>query len=179
MSFEAIFRSIVDQYGKSVYNHALRMLGSREEAEEVTQDVFVNVWRSLSNFRGDAKFSTWIWRITINVCLSKRSRRTGDRISLDDAVKNKTLNVEERGNNPLQLFIEKERRALLEELIAQLPAQEATAITLFYLEGLDYKEIAEIMQVPMGTIATKLYRGRERLRNMFNKMEEAQPDNLQ
>jgi RNA polymerase sigma-70 factor (ECF subfamily) len=155
------------------------MLGSQEEAEEATQEVFINVWKSLSGFRGEAKLSTWIWRITTNICLSKRSKRTDDRISLGNLVEDNMPNVAEQGNNPLQDLIQQERRARLEEWIARLPAHEATAITLFYLEGFTYEEIAEIMHVPIGTVATKLHRGRERLREMLNNMGEAQPDELQ
>jgi RNA polymerase sigma-70 factor (ECF subfamily) len=178
VSFEAIFRSIVDQYSDRVYNHAFRMLGSREEAEEATQEVFVKIWKSMSGFRGEAKLSTWIWRITTNVCISRRSKRADARISLDDLGEDKMLTLAEQGNNPLQHFLQRERRARLEEGIARLPVHEATAITLFYLEGLPYKEIAEIMQVPIGTIATNLHRGRERLREMLNNMEGGSPDDL-
>jgi RNA polymerase sigma-70 factor (ECF subfamily) len=178
VSFEAIFRSIVDQYSDRVYNHAFRMLGSREEAEEATQEVFVKIWKSMSGFRGEAKLSTWIWRITTNVCLSRRSKRADARISLDDLGEGKMLTLAEQGNNPLQHFLQQERRARLEEGIARLPVHEATAITLFYFEGLPYKEIAEIMQVPIGTIATNLHRGRERLREMLNNMEGGSPDDL-
>lgn len=172
MSFEASFQSLVEQFGERVYNQALRILGNREEAEEATQDVFVRIWQALPKFRGDAKISTWIWRITTNVCISRRNKKTADHISFDDENKHSSIAIEDRSGNPWQQYVAREEQVQLEHLISRLPVEEAAAITLFYLEGLDYKEIADVMQLPIGTVATKLHRGRERLRQIINSMKE-------
>lgn len=168
-SYPALFHSLVEDYSQKVFNLALRILGSREEAEEATQDVFVRVWRALPTFRGEAKISTWIWRITTNVCLSRRRKKSSSPLSLDNLLQQGAVDVENDQKNPLQITIDQDECFHLREMIAQLPAEEAAAITLFYLEGCDYKEIGEILQLPAGTVAVKLHRGRERLRKLYER----------
>jgi RNA polymerase sigma-70 factor (ECF subfamily) len=137
------------------------MLGSREEAEEAAQDVFLRIHRSLGGFQGRAKISTWIWRITTNVCLSRRElKRTPVITSLDE---DGAAEVLDENPDPESSFIVREESDRLGRSIAALPDKEAAAITLYYLEGMDYKEIAEILDIPAGSVATALHRGRERL----------------
>jgi RNA polymerase sigma-70 factor (ECF subfamily) len=160
----AQFNALVQRYSERIYNHAYRMLGNREEAEEATMDVFMKIHHGLADFRGDAQLSTWIWRITVNVCLSRRSRKSLDTVSLEtDEIIGNAGDPEPR-SNPEELFITVEAREELASAIAGLPQQEAAAITLFYLEGMKYEEIAVILSIPAGTVATALHRGRERLR---------------
>ena len=155
------FRRIVDDYAQGVYAHAHRMLGSREEAEEAAQDVFLRIHRSLGGFQGRAKISTWIWRITTNVCLSRRElKRRPVTTSLDA---DGAAEVPDESPDPESSFIVSEESDRLGRSIASLPDREAAAITLYYLEGMDYKEIAGILDIPAGSVATALHRGRERL----------------
>jgi RNA polymerase sigma-70 factor, ECF subfamily len=156
------FNAIVRQYSERVFNHAYRMLGNREDAEEATMDVFLKIHKSLSDFRGDAKLSTWIWRITVNVCLSRRSKRKPETVVTE--ADNPEETIVDPSLNPEQYFIKEEAREEFARLVATLPEQEASAIALFYLEGMNYEEIATILSAPAGTVATALHRGRERLR---------------
>jgi RNA polymerase sigma-70 factor (ECF subfamily) len=162
------FNALVQEYSERVYNHAYRMLGNSEDSEEATMDVFMRVHHGLAEFRGDAQMSTWIWKITTNVCLSRRAKRRGGTVSLE------TENVEEviadldPTSNPEMVFLKEETREGLAGSIAELPEQEAAAITLFYLDGLKYEEIATILDSPMGTVATAVHRGRERLRKKMH-----------
>jgi RNA polymerase sigma-70 factor (ECF subfamily) len=165
-SLEQEFQKLVSDYTERVYNHAYRMLGNREDAEEAANDIFLRIYRGLNSFRGDAAISTWIWRITSNVCLSRRSRVRIVTEPLDS--------VEGEGRfesteiPPADSRVEtEENRERIARCIAALPEQEAGVITLFYLQELDYREIAEAMQMPTGTVATHLHRGRERLRKMM------------
>jgi len=158
------FSALVRQYSDRVYNHAYRMLGNREEAEEATMDVFLNIHHGLAAFRGDAQLSSWIWKITANVCLSRRARKRVPTVFIEMEKVEGIVVDREPASNPEELFLKEESREQLARLIAELPDQEAAAITLFYLEELKYEEIAATLDLPSGTVATALHRGRERLR---------------
>jgi RNA polymerase sigma-70 factor (ECF subfamily) len=160
------FNVLVGQYSERVYNHAYRMLGNREDAEEATMDVFLKVHKGLSDFRGDAKLSTWIWKITVNVCLSRRSKRKSEMVITE--ADNPEETIVDPSLNPEEWYIKEEAREELARRIAQLPEQEATAVALFYLEGMNYGEIAAILSAPPGTVATALYRGRDKLRRKLS-----------
>ena len=165
------FNVIVRDFGEKVFNHALRILGNREEAEEACQDVFVRISRSLGGFRGDARISTWIWRITVNVCLNRREKM---------ARRGRGVKLEEFENSPPAQdcptaedeLVGKELRERLAAAISRLPTKEAAAITLFYMEDLDYAGIASALQVPPGSVATLLHRGRVRLQRIVAKLDE-------
>jgi RNA polymerase sigma-70 factor (ECF subfamily) len=164
------FNKLVENYAQDVYTHAHRMLGSREEAEEAAQDVFVRIHRSLAGFQGRARISTWIWRITTNVCLTRREvRRKSITVPLDEEA---ATRVSDESPDPECSFIVREERDRLGRLIASLPDREAAAITLYYIEGMDYKEIAGILDIPAGSVATALHRGREHLAGRLSDMKE-------
>ncbi len=155
------FGQIVEDYAQGVYTHAHRMLGSREEAEEAAQDVFLRIHRSLGGFQGKARISTWVWRITTNVCLTRREmQRKSVTASLDP---DSAAELPDESPDPESSFIVREESDRLGRVIASLPDREAAVITLYYLEGMDYKEIARVLDLPAGSIATALHRGRERL----------------
>lgn len=164
------FSKLVEDYSQCVYTHAHRMLGSREEAEEAAQDVFLRIHRSLGAFQGKAKISTWIWRITTNVCLSRREvQRKSMTTRLDPE---SSADVPDESPDPECSFIVREERDRLGRLIASLPDREAAAITLYYMEGMDYKDIAGILDIPAGSVATALHRGRERLAGRLSNKKE-------
>jgi RNA polymerase sigma-70 factor (ECF subfamily) len=160
----AQFNDLVREYSERVYNHAYRMLGNREDSEEATMDVFMKIHHGLADFRGDAQLSTWIWRITTNVCLSRRAKRREQAVSVETENAEEIIPDLDPMSNPEMIFLKQETREQLAGSIAELPEQEAAAITLFYLDGMKYEEIATILGVPMGTVATAVHRGRERLR---------------
>jgi RNA polymerase sigma-70 factor, ECF subfamily len=167
---DAEFTRIVEEHAQGVFTHAHAMLGSREEAEEAAQDVFLNVYRSLGGFQRRAKVSTWIWRITTNVCLNRReSRRRIVTTSIDVAGSGE---LQDESPDPERSFIVREERGRLNRLIASLPDREAAALTLYYLEGMEYKEIALILDITEGSVATAIHRGRERLAGRLLKSKE-------
>ena len=160
----AQFSALVSQFSERVYNHAYRMLGNREEAEEATMDVFLKIHKGLADFRGDAQLSSWIWKITANVCLSRRAiKRVATVFRESEEIEEIVVDLEP-ASNPEELFVKEESRERLARFIAELPEHEAAAITLFYLEEMKYEEIAAVLGLPSGTVATALHRGRERLR---------------
>jgi len=166
---EGDFEAIVSEFAEKVYNHALRMLGDPLDAEEATSDVFLRIHRSLETFRHEAKLSTWIWKITTNVCLSSRGKKKVQTLSVEAENVSKILADHTSESNPEESYLQRERREELGRLISRLPPREAAAIMLHYMEGMDYSEISSILEIPMGSVATALHRGRERLRSLLEK----------
>lgn len=153
------FRDIVNAYSAQVYNHALKLLKNREDAEEATQDVFIKINNAIDLFRGDAKLSTWIWRITTNVCYTRLAKKRLPVTSIDDS------DIDPEDTRSLFKELDaKEQNNIIESALTQIPPQQASVVLMFYFEERSYKEIAEIFNLPEGTIATLLHRGREQLR---------------
>ncbi len=157
------YSDIVNLYSGRVYNLALRMLGNREDTEEATQDVFIRVFRSMESFRGDSNLSTWIWRITTNLCITRSKKKKADAVSMDKAgidPPDGRINGIPRQEKSLY---DRELSDLINKYISRLPETEAATITLFYMEGLSYSEISNVLQLPVGTVSVALHRGRKRL----------------
>lgn len=153
------FREIVDTYSSQVYNHALSLLKNREDAEEATQDVFIKINKAIGLFRGDAKLSTWIWRITANVCYTRLAKKTIPTDPIDGNVQQ----IED-GASLFTALDRHERKEIIEKAMTNIPPQQASILLLFYFEGKSYNEISEVFSLPEGTVATLLHRGRECLR---------------
>lgn len=161
----AMFDCIVDEYGHRVFLQAMHFLGNREDAEDATQEVFLRVHRSLDRFRGDSTISTWIFRITYNVCMTVReSRSFRKHAELPDEG---NIEDEDPVSNPVRHIEAKDSSDRLTSAIARLSPHESAAITLFYMDDKSYDEIAAILDIPRGTVSTALHRGRERLREIL------------
>jgi RNA polymerase sigma-70 factor, ECF subfamily len=155
------FRQIVLEYSDRVFRTAHGILGDERDAEEAAQDIFLKIYRGLEGFRGDSEISTWIYRITINTCLSRRRKASRPEISLDEPTI--LLEIVDPSNRPDELYERTESRECLARLTSELPDKEALAVTLFYVDELDYRRISEIMSLPLGSVAAVLHRGRLRL----------------
>ena len=155
------FRQIVREYSDRVGQTARRILGDDRDAEEAVQDVFLKVYHGLKDFKGESEVSTWIYRITVNTCISRRRRAPRPEVSWDDP----TIlgEIADPAARPDELYEESESKERVAELTASLGDKEAQAVTLFYLEELDYNKISEIMNIPTGSVATVLHRGRTHL----------------
>lgn len=156
------FRQLVDAYRHVAYGVALRVLRRPEEAEEATQEAFVRAWKALPNFRGDAKFSTWLYRIV--------TRRAFDRLEAAKRRHGREVGVEEAealpgGSEPDPSA--RQRARLLETLVADLPDAQRAAITLFYFEERSVNEVAETLGMPPNTVKTHLSRARAALRGAW------------
>ena len=160
------FRTIVYEYQDAVYNQAYRMLGTHEDAEEAAQDVFMSVHRSLDEFRGDSKLSTWIFKITANTCVSRLRKKQLTVMSLDkEGEEGGTLYdvLPDKGLSPEEALVSNDTAEYIREQIQNLPPDWAMAISLFHFEGLSYDETAEVMGIPRSTVATYIFRGRKEL----------------
>lgn len=166
------YTDIVNLYSERVFNLAARMLGNREDAEEATQDVFMRVLNSLKDFRGDSSLSTWIWRITTNVCITRRKKKNIDAISLDNSeIDPPDGRIDDCSRQEKSLYA-RERSEIINSCISLLPPNESAVITLFYIEGLSYNQISDILESPIGTVSTAMHRGRQRLGKMLREKKE-------
>ncbi len=166
------FRDIVDLFSGRVFNLAVKMLGNRHDAEEAVQDVFMRIHSSLDDFRGESSLSTWIWRITVNVCLTKRKKSSLGAVSLDESGIDPPDGRVENSSRQEKSVYARERREILEGCIALLPPNESAVVTFFYFEELSYEEISDILKLPIGTVSTALHRGRQRLAEMLKERKD-------
>ena len=139
----------------------MRMLKHREEAEEVAQDTFIKVFKSLHKFKGDSKFSTWIYKVAYNTCLDniKKNKKRINDVAIDEFTYNKLDSID----NALDNIINKERSQLIKNCINQLPEDSSALLTLFYFEELSLDEISKIINVEANTVKVKLFRARKKL----------------
>lgn len=165
------FRLLVDTYKKSVYNTVLGFLQNIENAEEVTQDVFVKVYETIGSFKNESKLSTWIYRITVNHALdlirkTKRKKRFGIITSLfgnDNEVLHQPANFE----HPGVVLENKEKAAILFRAIDSLPDKQKTAFLLQKIEQCSQQKIAEIMQLNEGAVESLLSRAKTNLKKQL------------
>lgn len=160
---ESAFGELVDRYKNLVYAMVGRLVADRSLADDLAQDVFLKVHRGLPYFRGEARLSTWIYRIVSNVCFEARSQRRPD-LSLDDEREGER--VREPGQTDAA-FADLELRDRLEKAIAQLPDNYRMLVAAHYLQGVQYEALAEALDMPLGTVKTHLYRAKKQLRELL------------
>lgn len=160
------YRLLVDRHKDRAMTLAVRLLGSREEAEEAVQDAFLRAWHSLGDFRGESRFSTWLYRILYNLCMTRVSRRPARTDSLDepDAIVACAAVGDDSETMVLDRIDRHETMALVAEELTRLPANYQTVLSLFYLQEQSYDEIACVLGLPLGTVKTHLFRARTLLR---------------
>ncbi len=164
------FSVLVDRYKHMVFTLAMKVLGHREEAEEVAQDVFLKAYQALPSFKGDSKFSTWLYKIAYNKSLdyAKRNGRYLKTTSLDASVELHVPSLD----NTLEGLEANDRRTTIKRAMADLPENDAVVITLHYFEELSLKEISEVMGISPNTVKVRLFRSRKRLAVLLkNKLE--------
>jgi RNA polymerase sigma-70 factor (ECF subfamily) len=173
----AAFDRLVRQYERSVFNTAYRLSGSHDDAADIAQEAFVRAWNNLKSFRGDSAFSTWLYRIVTNVFLDDRKKKRArphrsleDVLTLDESTVQRQF--EDPTPGPQDLAEGDERRKILEQAIATLPEGQRIMVVMYHTQGLSYEEIAEITQLPMGTVKSRLNRARLALRDRLTPVAE-------
>ncbi|MEI6435560.1 MAG: RNA polymerase sigma factor, partial [Bacteroidota bacterium] len=169
---EQTFRELVEQFRERVFNTALGMLQHRENAEDVTQEVFVEVFSSVARFRGDCSLSSWIYRITVQKSLEhirsgQRKKRSGFIFSLFGREDQVNIATEAPFYHPGIQLENRERAAILFSAIAKLPVNQRTAFVLHKVEGLSQTEIAEIMKITISSVESLMVRAKSRLRELL------------
>jgi len=170
---EEAFRYLVDQYQDKVYNTCISFVKNPDDADDLTQEVFLEVYNSIHKFRLESKLSTWIYRISVNKSLEylrkmKRKKRFGFLFAIDFE-RNQRDNVELELNHPGILAENKEKAAILYRAIEKLPENQRIAFTLHKLEDLSYDQISEIMNKSLSSVESIMHRAKLNLRKeLFN-----------
>ncbi len=161
------FEALVAAHEKNVYNLALRMTGNAQDAEDMAQEAFVKAYTSLPGFRGDSKFSVWLYRIVSNVCLDflrRQNRRPASSLSLEDEDGEESqMDIPDESQSPEQLL----ERSLTQEAVRRglqsLSAEQRQILLLREIQGLSYEEIAETLDLEAGTVKSRIFRARKKL----------------
>jgi RNA polymerase sigma factor (sigma-70 family) len=171
------FSILIDRHKAKALMLAVRILKNREDAEEVLQDAFVRVYRSLSSFEGKSSFSTWFYRIVYNRCMSALEKRKEYYISSLDAEYDDapSLDVESDDPSPDIQMESDEFRKIVQQEIEKLPSMYGGIFTLFVIQEMSYEEIVRITGLPVGTIKARLFRARGMLRNVLLKRLDSVP----
>jgi len=167
------FRKLVGEYRDRVFNTAIGLLQNREDTEDVTQDIFIGIFESISQFRGDSKLSTWIYRITIQKSLAfirnrERKKRTGIVFSLFGRESQIPLTSQASFYHPGVVLENKERAAVLFGAMNKLPENQRIAFTLHKVEFLSYNEISEIMKLTLPAVESLMFRAKQNLRRFLS-----------
>jgi RNA polymerase sigma-70 factor, ECF subfamily len=161
---------LVDRHKDRALTLALRLVGDNREAEELVQDAFLKAFRNLSQFRGEARFGTWFYRILYNLCLTRLRRRMAvpPMLDVNDEALLDSLPAEEESVTFEERFEADDLLSFLALEVDALPPQYKSAVTLFYVQEMSYEEIAKVMEVPLGTVKTCLFRGRNLLKKRIS-----------
>ena len=159
------FETIVRAHEKTVYNLALRTLGSPEDAEDAAQEAFLKAYTSLKSFRGESKISVWLYRITNNVCIDfLRKRKDAVSLSVEDAEGAETeLEIADETFDPAAIAERADLKARVGEAVQLLPPEQRDAFLLRVVAEQSYEEIAAVLGVDLGTVKSRIYRARRRL----------------
>jgi RNA polymerase sigma-70 factor (ECF subfamily) len=164
------FAQLVQRYQRLVFNLVYRMLQQYEETTEITQETFLAAWQGLPSFRGDARFSTWLYRIAYNCSLKQLELRKRDRalqIALEAEKTLENTNDEQRENAELDA---RDSQILVQEHLSHLPTKYRIVLILRHLQDMTYEEMAEILTMPIGTIKTHLFRARNLLKERLQSL---------
>ena len=161
------FEQIVLTHQKNIYNLALKMVGNPDDAFDITQDAFLRAYNSLSGFHGDSKLSVWLYRLTSNICIDfLRKKKRRNEISLtvqDDDEEDQLLQIPDERFSPETEVERAEQREAIRTGLMQLPENDRQILVLRELNGLSYEEIAETLDLELGTVKSKLFRARKKL----------------
>ena len=161
------FEKLVLEYEKNVYNIALRMTGNAEDASDMTQEAFIKAYNSLQSFRGDSKFSVWIYRIATNVCLDflrSKSRRPTVSLSVEDNDGEEVqLDVADESQSPELLLDRQMTRESVRRGLETLSPEYRQILLLREIQGLSYDEISQALGLEVGTVKSRIFRARKKL----------------
>lgn len=160
---EEAFRELVDRYKDLVFALIARATPDRSRAEDLAQEVFLRVYRGLLYFRGEARLSTWIYRIVANVCVQERQGRRPATEPLDE----RTPEGKAATARSDRQFSDIEIRDRLDKAIARLPDHQRLLIAAHYLQGVQYEDLADALRLPLGTLKTQLHRAKRQLRRLL------------
>ncbi|QNI38205.1 RNA polymerase sigma factor [Edaphobacter albus] len=174
MSLDLSFEQVVRDHQAMVFRTIYRMTGSRENLEDLAQEVFLRLYRALPNFRGESLVTTYLYRIAVNVAQNewkRRKRQERPLVSISEETNAWEDRLEHPAQNAEQQMETREFRLLLEEQLQELSSIERTVLVLYHQEERSYEQIAAALNMPIGTIRTHLHRGRKKLRGRLQQAQ--------
>lgn len=173
----AAFETLIEAYQKKIFNLAYRIVGNYDDAGDLAQEALIRIFRSIAGFKEQSSFSTWVYRITTNVCLDDiRKKKNRKVISLDEEihVEDGEMKRQIMSDDPLpdEVAEKEEMRHLVNDAINTLPEEQRLVISLRDIQGLTYDEIAEVLDCPSGTVKSRINRARQALKNVLLKKRE-------
>ena len=160
------FEILVERYKRIVYNTAYRMMGNKEEAEDVSQEAFLRIYNSLARYNPEYKFTTWALKITTNLCLDSLRKRKGETVPIDDG-----FELRDNSDTPEEEYIRKENQRLVQNAINKLPGKYKEFLILFHQRNLSYQEIMDVTGESLTIVKNRLYRARQMLKEELIKAE--------
>lgn len=166
----AAFELLIEAYQKKIFNLAFRMVGNYDDAGDLAQEALIRIFKSIAGFKGQSTFSTWIYRITTNVCLDEiRKRKNRKVLSLDEEIHAEDGEMQRQimSDDPLpdEIVEREELQRIVGDAIGNLPEEQRLVITLRDIQGLSYEEISEVLDCPSGTVKSRINRARLALKN--------------
>lgn len=173
----AAFEALILAHEKMVYNVALRMMQHSEDAKDLSQEVFLKAYKNMQNFDERAAFSTWLYRITMNTCIDEMRRRKGKQTySLEEEQEGEEgamqRQIADMGDTPEESLLRQEQKGEILQALDTLSAEHKAAIILREIRGASYEEIAEIMELPLGTVKSRISRARNQLKEEILRIRE-------
>lgn len=166
------FDALMSGQERRMYAVALRMFGSREDAEDCMQEAMLRVYRALNSFKAESSFSTWVYRITMNTCLDELRRRKNRASTSLDGLLDEGWAPSDHRDTPEQHALRSEARQALDAFIRELPEDMRAAVVLRDIQGLSYDDIAAALNTNVGTVKSRISRGREKLREKIKGQSE-------
>ncbi|MBQ4110809.1 MAG: RNA polymerase sigma factor [Clostridia bacterium] len=172
------FEKLILSCEKKVYNIALKILGNEADAYDAAQDTFIKVYKNLEKFKGNSSFSTWVYRITSNVCLDiiRKNKNKKNTVSIDKEIEfddsDATFEIEDRNADTEEKILEKERSEALHKALSRLNPEQREILVLREFQNLSYDEIANVLNIGTGTVKSKISRARAALKNELLKNKE-------
>ncbi|MCC7417477.1 MAG: RNA polymerase sigma factor [Acidobacteria bacterium] len=163
---------IVSQHWRKVFNVAYKFVGRHDEAEDLAQDIFLKIFRSLDTFDRRANFQTWLISVSRNLCIDHYRSVRKERETVDRGVDASTLSPVSKEASPVQALEQRDRVALLRQAMAALPETLRTAVLMRDIQELSYQEIADALRLPEGTVKSRINRGRTELARQIRKLRD-------
>jgi RNA polymerase sigma-70 factor (ECF subfamily) len=159
------FEVLVRRHEKTIFNLVYRMLGDYDDAAEVSQEVFLSAYRAIGQFRGDANFSTWLYRIALNHATTRR-RSVNSRLHRTTTIEDMEL-IRDSQPGPAETLEKKEMQERVQLALNKLEPEDATVILLRDLQDVPYDEVARMLEIPVGTVKSRLHRARQALKSLL------------
>lgn len=166
------FDRLFYKYRDKIYRTTFRMINNQEDALDLTQEIFLKAYKNINKYNFKSQFSTWLYKLAINVCIDELRKRKKSNEVLTDA----TLDDRKSGNTPEDIVLSEEQESLIWKALDSLREKERSVIVLREMEGLSYEEIAKILKCSMGRVKSRIHESREKMRKALEKISDSRND---